>query len=217
MSRLLGHRGEVLPPAISADGRLLVTGSDDKTVRLWSLPDARAVGVPLRFGRTVSDVQVSPDGRRLTVVLVDQDGESWTLEVWDARSQRRVTRLALHDTPTAVRFSPDGRLVAVGYPHGLSHVWSTANWKPVTRLLVGDVGDIYALAISPDSRLLATGSQDRTVRLWDIETQQAIGTPLPGPGRGVGAVAPYFTPDGAALIASYDTGRAYRWDIRPSR
>ena len=53
------------------------------------------------------------------------------------------------------------------------------------------------------------------MRLWDIESQQAIGAPLPGPGRGVGAVAPYFTPDGAALIASYDTGRAFRWDLRP--
>lgn len=90
-----------------------------------------------------------------------------------------------------------------------------ASWKPVTRLLAGDVGDIYAVAVSRDGRTLATGSLDRTVRLWDIETQQAIGTPLPGPARGVGAVAPYFTPDGAALIASYDTGRAYRWEIRP--
>ena len=94
-----------------------------------------------------------------------------------------------------------------------SHLWSTATWKPVTRMLVG-VGNIHALAISPNGRTLATGSEDRTVRLWDIQTQQAIGTPLPGPGRGVGTVAPYFTPDGEALIASYDTGRAYRWDIR---
>ena len=94
-----------------------------------------------------------------------------------------------------------------------SHLWSTATWKPVTRMLVG-VGNIHALAISPNGRTLATGSENRTVRLWDIQTQQAIGTPLPGPGPGVGTVAPYFTPDGEALIASYDTGRAYRWDIR---
>jgi WD40 repeat protein len=70
------------------------------------------------------------------------------------------------------------------------------------------------LAISPDGEILATGSSDRTMRLWDIETQQTIGTPLAGPGRGVGGVAPYFTPDGSGLIASYDTGIAYRWDIR---
>ena len=210
-----GHQGNVLPPAISADGRLLVTAGDDQTVRLWSLPDVRPVMAPLRFDGVIEDVQISPDGRRLTIVLVDLSGESATLEVWDTGSRRRVARLDVPDIPTAVRFSPDGRLLAVGYPNGRSHVWSTATWKPATRLLTGDVGTIYAMAISRNGRTLATGSEDRTVRLWDIGTQQAIGTPLPGPGRGVGAVAPYFTPDGAALIASYDTGRAYRWDLRP--
>jgi WD40 repeat protein len=216
LSRLSGHRGEVLPPAISADRRLLVTGSDDGTVRLWSLPEGRALGAPLRFGRTVSDVQLSPDGRRLTIVLGQIFSESkGTLEVWDARERRRVTRLPVPDTPTAVSFSPDGRLVAVGYPHGRSQLWSTATWKPVSRLLVGDVGEIYALAISPDGSTLATGSLDRTVRLWDIESEQAIGGPLPGPGPGVGAVAPYFTTAGTGLIAAYDTGLAYRWDLRP--
>jgi WD40 repeat protein len=167
------------------------------------------------FGQAIKDIQISPNGRWLTIALVDAGGEDGALEVWDVGSRRRIARHRLPDTPTAVRFSPDGRLLAVGYPNGRSHLWSTANWKPVTRLLAGDVGDIYALAISRDSRTLATGSLDRTVRLWDIDSQQAVGRPLPGPGRGVGAVAPYFTPDGAALIASYDTGRAYRWDIRP--
>jgi WD40 repeat protein len=164
LERLHGHRADVLAPAVSGDGRLLVTGSDDATVRLWSLPTMRAVGAPLRFGLNVTDVQVSPNGRWLTVVLVDPSGENGTLEAWDAGSRRRVTRLGVPDTPTAVRFSPDGRLLAVGYPNGRSHVWSTANWKPVTRLLAGDVGDIYALAISRDGRTLATGSLDRTVR-----------------------------------------------------
>ena len=216
LDRVTDHHGRVLPPAISADGRLLVTASeDDLTVRRWSLPELKPVGAPLEFDRTIGDVQVSPDGRRLTVMLLDDDGENGTLEVWDADSRRRVTRLPVPDTPTAVRFSPDGQLLGVGYQHGRSHLWSTANWKPVTRLLVGDVGNIHALAISPDGSTLATGSEDRTVRLWDIETQQAIGAPLPGPGRGVGTVTPYFTPNGEALIASYDTGRAYRWDIRP--
>jgi WD40 repeat protein len=216
LERAPGHEGDVLPPAISADGRLLVTAGDDQTVRLWSLPDMRPVGAPLRFGGSagmIEDVQISPDGRRLTIALVDLSGESATLEVWDAASRDRVARLEAPDTPTTLRYSPDGRLLAVGYPHGRTQLWSTATWKPATRVLAGDVGDIYAMAISPDGRTLATGSVDRTVRLWDIESQQAVGTPLPG--RGVGAAAPYFTPDGAALIASYDNGRAYRWDLRP--
>ena len=215
MKRAPDHIGDVLPPAISADGRLLVTAGDDQTVRLWSLPDMRPIGARLRFANAIQDVQISPDGRWLTIVPVGSSGESATLEVWDAASRRRVARVAAPDTPTAVRYSADGRLRAVGYQNGRSQLLSTADWKPATRPLGNDAGEIYAAAISRDGRTLATGSADRTVRLWDIETQQAIGTPLPGPGRGVGAVAPYFTPDGTALITSYDTGRAYRWDLRP--
>ena len=215
LERATGHQGSVLPPAISSDGRLLVTAGDDQTVRLWSLPDMTPIAAPLRFDSVIEDVQISPDGRRLTIVLFDPSGDSATLEVRDAASRRRVARLDVPDTPTAVRYSPDGGLLAVGYPNGRTQLWSTATWKPATRLLAGDVGDNYAVAISRDGRTLATGSEDRTVRLWDIQSQQAIGTPLPGPARGVGAVAPYFTPDGTALIASYDTGRAYHWDLRP--
>jgi WD40 repeat protein/DNA-binding SARP family transcriptional activator len=216
ISRLPGHSGDVLPPAISADGRLLVTGGGDRTVRLWSLPEARTLGAPLQLDRVPSNVQVSPDGRRLAIVLGHRYSNSEAaLEVWDSHTRARIARLAIPDAPTAVHFSPDGRLLAVGYPNGRLQLWSTDSWKPMSRLLAGDTGDIYALAISPDSGILATGSSDRTVRLWDIETQQPIGAPLAGPGRGVGGVAPYFTPDGWGLIASYDTGIAYRWDIRP--
>ena len=215
LKRLPGHQGDVLPPAVSGDGRLLATAGSDTHVRLWSLPDGRSVNDSMRFGRAVEDVQISANGRWLAVVVVSPSGDHGTLEVWDPDSRRRVASLDVPDTPTAVRFSPDDRHLAVGYRNGRSHVWSTESWEPVTRLLAGDSGDIYALAISPDSSMLATGSVNRTVRLWDIESQQAIGTLLPGPGRGVGAVAPYFTPDGAALVASYETGDAFRWEIRP--
>ena len=214
--RLSGHSGDLLPPAISADGRLLVTGSGDSTVRVWSLPEATALGAPLHLDRAPSNLQISPDGRRLTIVLGHRYSSSKAaFEVWDPHTRARIAHLTIPDTPTAVHFSPDGRLLAIGYPNGRLQLWSTDDWKPVSRLLAGDTGDIYALSISPDNAILATGSSDRTVRLWDIETQQTLGAPLVGPGRGVGAVAPYFTPDGSGLIASYDTGIAYRWDIRP--
>jgi WD40 repeat protein len=58
--RLRGHRGNIYTPGISADGRLMVTGSGDNTVRLWSLPDGRQIGPPLRFRQLVTDAQLSP-------------------------------------------------------------------------------------------------------------------------------------------------------------
>jgi WD40 repeat protein/DNA-binding SARP family transcriptional activator len=210
--RLRGHGGRIYTPGISGDGRLLATGSDDNTVRLWSLPDGHRRGV-LRFRDDVRDAQLSPDGRWLTVVLVDDDRDHGTVEIWDAHSRRLAHRVRIVNFPGFTRFSPDGRLLAVGDRFNRTQVWSTASWKPVTRWLGGDASGILTAQISPNGRTLATGSDTGILRLWDIESEQAIGAPLPGvPSR---AVVPTFTPDGKRLIASYDTGRAYIWDIRP--
>jgi len=210
LRRLRGHRGPVFtPPGISADGRLMVTGSYDRTVRFWSLPEGRALGAPLRFERPPGDTQLSPDGRWVVIA-----NETDTLEIWDARTHRLARRVRGREGIFFARFSPDGRLLAVGDTHGRAEVWSTRDWKPVTRAFGGHAGRVDLGAISPDNRTLATGATDGTVRLWDIETQQPIGAPLAGlPER---RVIPFFTPDGTGLIAAYDTGRAYRWDIRPA-
>jgi WD40 repeat protein/DNA-binding SARP family transcriptional activator len=215
LQRLRGHRGPVYTPGISADGRLLASSSDDNTVRLWSLPDGRPLGAPLRFRKLVSDVQLSPDGRWLTVVVSDEYYDKGAAEVWDVRTRRRVRTLARPDMdkPGFLRFSPNGKQLVMGYRRGLSQVWSTTTWKPVTRPLAADAGAIFQAAISPDGRTLATGSLEGTVRMWDIETEQALGAALPG--LPAIPVIPYFTADGKHLIASYETGRAYHWDIRP--
>jgi WD40 repeat protein len=205
-----GHKDFPYTPGISADGNLMITGSWDQTVRFWSLPDGRQLGAPLVFREAPPvDAQVSPDGR--WIVVVDMTD---TLQVFDARTRRLVRRVKSQDGLYFARFSPDGRLLAVGNSHGRAEVWSTADWRPIMRAFTGQNGAVDLAAISPDDRTLATGARDGTVRLWDIASAQPIGAPLPGlPGR---RVIPMFTPDGSGLIAAYDSGGAYRWDIRPA-
>ncbi len=205
LRRLRGAHGWIWTPGISADGRLLVTGGNHPIVRFWSLPDGRPLGPPLRFRQAPRDVQLSPDGRWVTVAFGSR------LEIWDARTRRRARSVTSVDGIDMARFSPDGRLLAVTNPNG-AQVWSTEDWTPVTRVLSGHAGPIYWVTISRDNRTLATSSLDGTVRLWDIKSEQAIGAPLPGlPGHGVIGM---LTPDGDAVVAGYDTGQAYRWDIR---
>jgi WD40 repeat protein len=204
--RLRGAHGLIWTPGISADGRLLVTGGSEPTVRFWSLPDGRPLGRPLRFRQPPSDVQLSPDGSVVAVALGSR------LELWNARTRRLARSVSASDGIDTARFSPDGRLLAVANANG-AQVWSTADWTPITRVFSGHAGAIYWVTISRDNRTLVTSSWDGTVRLWDIKSEQAVGAPLSGlPGHGVTGL---LTPDGNAVIAGYDTGEAYRWDIRP--
>jgi WD40 repeat protein len=92
-------------------------------------------------------------------------------------------------------------------------IYSTATWRPAGPALAA--GKATWLAWSPDSRTLATGNADSSVRLFDVASGQALGAPLPGTGEQSLAV-PFFTPDGTHVIAAQDDGHAFLWDIRPA-
>jgi WD40 repeat protein len=131
-----------------------------------------------------------------------------------ATGRRRAFLSKDEDIWDLARFTPDGRFLVGGSWKGWVRLWSTETWKPATRRLTGHSGAVIWLSRSPNARTLATGSADGTVRLWDLPTRQPLGTALRGlPNRGV---VPQFTPDGAHLFAIYDSGHAYRCDVRPS-
>jgi WD40 repeat protein len=72
---------------------------------------------------------------------------------------------------------------------------------------------VLSVDLSPDGRTLATSSGDGTTRLWELASGRPIGTPLPGvPGHPVTST---FVNGGRGLVAVYDNGRGYRWDISP--
>ena len=151
---------------------------------------------------------------RLLVTLANAGLEGGVVEAWDVRTRRRVRAVKFAQIQSLARFSPDGRLFAVGNRYGETRVYDTATFKPVTRVLSADAGAIIGAAITRDDRTLATGSATGAVQLWDIRSGQALGAPLPGvPSSGV---IPAFTPDGGHLVAAYATGRVYLWDIRPA-
>jgi WD40 repeat protein len=205
-------------PGVSADGRLLATQTspndlDMIEVQLWSLPAGGPLGAPLRLDRSMTDAQLSPDGRLLAVALANSDQETGAVETWDVRERRRIRTIDLRRVPAFVRFSPDGRRFAIGNRRGESRVYETATSKPATRVLAGDAGGIIDASIAPDGRTLATGSETGAVQLWDLRSGQPLGAPLPGVPSS--AVVPAFTPDGDRLVATYATGQAYMWDIRP--
>jgi WD40 repeat protein/DNA-binding SARP family transcriptional activator len=194
-------------------------GTTDGVVRIWDLQERKPIGRPLHLPPQVRGLAFSPDGSRLAIAfglqVSDPGGSSGGdpdgVKVLDVRSGETLATLRGNEVGS-VAFSPDGGLLAAGELDGSVLLWATDGWGRVAGSLASG-GESPSVAFSPDGRTLATSDDGGAVALWDVESQQPIGTPLPGlPKTRTTAL---FAPDGARLFALSDSGRAIRWEVDP--
>jgi WD40 repeat protein len=153
--------------AISADGRVLATSGDDKTMRLWSLPD----GTPLKtfaVEYTPSILTFSPDGTRLAGSIPRLKGGA--LRLWSLPDGQLLTSFAGQaDTVNSIALSPDWSLLATVDDDATIRVWSMPGLTLLKTLSQKTWGyDAAAAVISPNGRLVASMSDDGTIRLWSL-------------------------------------------------
>ena len=187
------HSGMVNSVAFSPDGGLLASGSSDKTIKLWSLPDGRLQATLDGQGNFVRSVAFSPDGRFLATGGVDKTVKLWSLP--DGKSH--ITLEGHGNSVMSVVFTPDGKLLASGDYDNKIKLWSLPDGK-LQATLNGHTHFVNSIAFSPVGRLLASGSLDKTVKLWSIPDGWLRAT-LRGHGEGVNSVA--FSPDGRLLAS----------------
>jgi WD40 repeat protein len=136
------HSAPITRISVDASCRLLVTGSDDKTARLWTLPDnaigepklLRVLRVPIGIGDRgiVQAVALSPDGRFAAAGGVDVGDKDNGVYIFDTASGKMLRRLELNGATENVIFSPDGKYLVATQSLSL-RVWNTANWTLIGK------------------------------------------------------------------------------------
>ncbi len=196
-NRLEGHGYWVNKVRFSQDGQTIVSGSSDRTIRLWNT-DGSLRQVLTGHTNWVTSVDISPDNQVLASASRDN-----TVRLWFYDSQKQQfdpqTFLILkgHDGPVMdVRFSPDGEIIASASEDNTIKLWKL-DGTLIKTFRNGHSKWVSCVAFAPNGRVIASGSADRTIVLWNREGVQT--QTLKGHDSFVEDIA--FDPKGQALVS----------------
>jgi uncharacterized protein YjbI with pentapeptide repeats len=166
---LLGHGGDVGACAWSPDGKQVVSGAYDRTLKVWDAESGKCLLTLSGHMGVVRACAWNPDGKRVVSGASDR-----TLKVWDAESGKCLLTLVGHGGDvSACAWSPDGKRVVSGASDSKLKVWDAESGKCLLTL-VGHWGDVRACAWSPDGKRVVSGASDSTVKVWDVESSQCL-------------------------------------------
>jgi WD40 repeat protein len=214
-----GHDSLVWAVRFSPDGQTLISGSDDKTVRVWDRFSGLPIGKPLPQTQPIYALSQSPDGQYLAV-----GGPEFDLQVWQGQigpgqigpgqigrqigpSQSRRSLSGHTNRIWATDFSADGRyLLSASHDHTV-RIWAMAAVFPepaanaCAQVLTGHSAVIMAACFSPDAQLVASGDDSGEIRIWQVATGACLHV-LDAHPDVVTALA--FTGDGRLISSSLD-------------
>ncbi len=200
-----GHSEIVSSVAFSPDGKVLASGSHDKTVKLWNVEIGQEIRTLTAHSDWVNSVAFSPDGKTLASGSRDK-----TVKLWNIETGEELKTLTAHsDWVRLVAFSPDGKTLASASKDKTIKLWNAATGQEI-KTLTGHSESVWSIAFSFDGKTLASGSGDKTIKLWNVQTGKEIKS-FAGHSDDINSVA--FSPDGKLLASGSSDKTIKLWDV----
>ncbi|KAG1796968.1 WD40-repeat-containing domain protein [Suillus plorans] len=207
IKKLMGHTNRVCSVCWSSGGGRVVSGSWDETFRVWDVESGKTILGPIKAMQGMNAVCYSPEANMIAI------GGYAVLKIWDANTGDLLKTLNAGSGITCLAWTSDGKtLIAGGLFNAIK--FNTATWTilPVnvrknfinTVSLFPNEHGGYILACASGAPL------DKTVQLWNLKTDQPIGTLLHHEDYVNSAT---FSSDGKLLITSCSDGHIYTWDL----
>ncbi|AFZ21799.1 protein kinase domain-containing protein [Allocoleopsis franciscana] len=202
---LMGHSQRVSSIAISSDGQLIASGSEDKTIKVWNLGTGQLLRTLTGHSEGIRSAAISPDGKWLA-----SGGDDKTIKLWNLDTGKLLRTLTGHsDIVQSVTISPDGKLIASGSNDKTVKLWNLETGQEI-RTLTGFSYFVVSVAISPDGQTLVSGADK--IYLWHLPTGNLISTISDPSGNVIPSLA--MTPDGETLVSGSNWGKFSLWNLR---
>ncbi|RLG55269.1 MAG: hypothetical protein DRN88_05875, partial [Candidatus Hydrothermarchaeota archaeon] len=164
-----GHTGPVYSVCYSPDGKYIVSGSKDKTIRIWRMEDGECIMVLKGHTGSVYSVFYSPDGKHITSGSKDK-----TIRIWKVEDGKCTMILKGHShSVLSACYSPDGEYIASGSQDETVRIWRPkGKWRKCIRVLTR-WEKVRLVCYSPDGKYLASGIGS-DIKIWRVEDGKCV-------------------------------------------
>ena len=209
--------GRISGVAFSPDGSTIVSGYNDGSILVWDVKTGKRKQALPTEQEWVSSVAFSPDGKIIASGGACMEGLCPGITLLDSQTGEQLKSFGGGDTTLSVCFSPDGKTLASSGDEWDSNIrlWDVQTGellktlKKRTAFEDFEGRDVNSVVFSPDGNMIASGSGNGTIRLWNAHTSEFIKY-LEGHTKSVNSVV--FSPNGNTLISTGEDGVCL-WDV----
>jgi serine/threonine protein kinase len=199
-----GQKCFVYAVAISPNGKTLVNGSEDKSIKIWDFNTKNLLNV-IQEKSGVRSIDISPNGQ--TLVSGSNDG---TIRILDLKTKELKRSLRQHTNRIrSIAISGDEETLVSGSSDKTIKIWNlkTGNLK---KEFADHKSSVLSLALGPDNKTLVSGSLNGLIKIYDLEAEK-LENQLVKQNKWISSLA--ITQDGKTLISGSGDGSIKIWNL----